>query len=134
MVNMRKFALLAFLIVAGPLQAQFAYVCGMPAEMACCDGHGMDMVVSPDCEMQPDGNVSQCMELADTDADAQAARSASTSFDRGIDKTPPALMAVLPPTFELVATRSGSSSPTRSLAPPGAAGTQTYLVTRRLRI
>lgn len=131
---MRKLAFLTLLLVAGPLQAQFAYICGMPAEMACCEGHGMDMIVSPDCEMQPDGDLSQCMELADADTDAQAARIASTSFDRGIDKTPPILMAVLPPAFELVATRRASFSPTRSLAPPGAAGTQTYLVTQRLRI
>lgn len=135
MLAMRKLALLALLIITGPIQAQFAYVCGMPAEMVCCEGHGIDMAVSPDCAMQADGGeLSECMELADADTDAQSTRSASTSFDRGIDKTPPTLTAILPIAFELTAARFSSHSLPHSLAPPGAAGTQTYLVTRRLRI
>jgi len=130
----RKFVFLALLIVAGPLQAQFAYVCGMPKEMACCEGHGMEMTVSPDCEMQPGGEPAQCMKLVQTDAATQTARSASTISDHGVDKAPPVLMAVLPPAFEPGATRFRSSLPTRSLELPGIAGTQTYLVTQRLRI
>lgn len=131
---MRKFVFLALLIVAGPLQARFVYVCGMPAEMACCEGHGMEMAVSPTCETQPAGEPAQCMKLVHTDSVAQPARSVSTSPDHGIDKTPPTLIAVLPPVFERAVPQSRSLSPPCSPSLPGAAGTRTYLVTQRLRI
>lgn len=133
---MVKTLLLALLAFAGPLQAQLIYACSADDDMegmvgSCCydqDGN----LLSPDCDTDAATSTSACMELGVTDEVDQSARSQPTT-DRDHSRDlppatgPPLADALHAPTWQLAHLAAPA-------AVPHGSGTDTYLLTQRLRL
>ena len=135
---MVKAVLLALLAFAGPLQARLIYVCdadeGMNGmgDMAgdCCYDEDGD-VVSPDCDTDAATTVSRCMELVTDEPDQSARSHPTTDRDHSRDLPPatgPPLAGSLPPPIRQPAQRAAP------FVVPKITGTDTYLITQRLRL
>ncbi|HEX7073280.1 MAG TPA: hypothetical protein VF226_04505 [Hyphomicrobiaceae bacterium] len=132
---MVKAVLLALLAFAGPLQAQLIYACSADEGMegmvgSCCydqDGN----LVSPDCDTDAVTDTSPCMEPVTDEVDQSARTQAPTERDQSRD-TPP---ATGPPLAEHLPALTWQ--PAHRAVPavvPHDIGTDTYLITRRLRL
>lgn len=144
---MIKAILLTLLAVTGPVQAQFAYACSVTEEPAssCCAAEAGGARRAPACDTGSSQGefalaevpcaelaAQPCVELATSEAD-QWVRSASFS-ERDADRHMPPAAAIHPtdpfPAFIPQVSLCCVPAAVASLG----AGTDTYLVTQRLRI
>ena len=136
---MMKAVLLALLAFTGPLQAQLIYACSADEGMeamedmvgSCC--HDQDgNLVSPDCNTDAATRTSPCMEMGISDDIDQSARNQSP-IERDHSRDPPPATGP-PPADLLPAPVRQHAQRTAPATVPRSRGTDTYLLTRRLRL
>lgn len=133
--------LLALLLVMGPVHAQVVFACAMmdmavQGECDCCDHENGKACVDSDCDMAVDSGDGPCCEQSvefslDDDArqNTPGAKPAEMRSDAG---RPQSIIA----SFDLIEPPRVVAAPgvRRYLPTPGRFGSDTYLITQRLRI
>ena len=133
--------LLALMLVIGPVHAQIVFACAMMdmavhGECACCDHENDKPCVDSDCAIAVDPGDAPCCEQSvelsfDEDArqNTPGAKAAQIRTDADRPQTIVASFDLIEPP-RVVAARGV----VQSLPSPGRAGSDTYLITQRLRI
>lgn len=132
---MLRAILLALLLVTGPIQAQLLYACHAPDGMAgpCCGDQSDSMAMSPRCDTEGAPRILLfCMEPV-VHADVVPTSDKSPLEHDSARAPPPALG---PPPSDILSALpfATASPPTPPTAAPAPLGTDTYLLTLRLRI
>lgn len=133
--------LLALMLVIGPVHAQIVFACAMVdmamhGECACCDHENDKPCVDSDCDIAVDSGDDPCCEQSvelGFDDDARQNTPGAKPAEMRADADPPQIIIasfdlIEPP--RVVAVRGV----VQSLPTPGRFGSDTYLITQRLRI